>query len=75
MKEEKAEKAKEVKPKAPKEKNETKYAVEELEKAAIKLFGVQPECVRAAFSFAGKSEASETEAKKIVKEFMIREVK
>lgn len=52
-----------------------KYKVKELTEAAETLFGVKPECVTAAFSIAGKEEATEQEAKRIVKDFMNKEVK
>lgn len=52
-----------------------KYSMEELSKAANTLFGVQPECVTAAFLVAGIQEVDKGEAEKIVREFMRREVK
>ena len=56
---------------------ESVYDVNELAKYAEKLFGpeVRSECVVAAFKFAGKTEATRPEAKKIVESFMKKEVK
>lgn len=56
---------------------ESVYNVNELAKYAEKVFGpeVRSECVVAAFKFAGKTEATRPEAKKIVESFMKKEVK
>lgn len=56
---------------------ESVYDVNELAKYAEKVFGpeVRSECVVAAFKFAGKTEATRPEAKKIVESFMKKEVK
>ena len=56
---------------------ESVYGVNELAKYAEKVFGpeVRSECVVAAFKFAGKTEATRPEAKKIVESFMKKEVK
>ena len=56
---------------------EAEYTVEELAAASEKLFGkkVMPECVIAAFRVAGVEKATKTEAAKIVKNFMTKEVK
>lgn len=56
---------------------ESVYDVNELAKYAEKVFGpeVRSECVVAAFKFAGKTEATKTESKKIVDSFMKKEVK
>jgi len=56
---------------------ESIYEVNELAKYAEKVFGpdVRSECVIAAFKFAGKTEATKPEAKKIVESFMKKEVK
>lgn len=53
----------------------TKYSVEELMKAADSRFEVPAECVKAAFLYAGKTGAAESEAVKIIKDFMTKEVK
>jgi anti-sigma regulatory factor (Ser/Thr protein kinase) len=53
---------------------ESVYAVSELA-ANAKIFGERPECVTAALRFAGKATCTVSEAKKIVEEFMKREVK
>lgn len=71
---ERTEKAQEEKRKTPERNLEAKYQVEELSKAANALFGVQPECVKAAFFVADRTEATEEEARKIVGEFMGKEV-
>lgn len=71
---ERTEKAQEERHKTPELKQEMRYHVEELSKAANALFGVQPECVKAAFFIAGRKEATEEEARKIVGEFMGKEV-
>lgn len=52
-----------------------KYSVEDFEKAANTVFGVPSECVKAAFFVAGKKKATETEAKKLVSDFMKKEVR
>ena len=56
---------------------ESVYDVNELAKYAEKVFGpeVRSECVVAAFKFAGKTEATRPDAKKIVESFMKKEVK
>ena len=56
---------------------ESVYEVSELAKYADKVFGqdVRSECVIAAFKFAGKTEATKLEAKKIVESFLKKEVK
>lgn len=54
---------------------EIKYKVDELEKAARPLFGVNPEGARAAFLVARVNEATKNEAQKIINDFMKREVK
>jgi hypothetical protein len=54
---------------------ESVYAVSELAANAKKIFGERPECVTAALRFAGKATCTVSEAKKIVEEFMKREVK
>lgn len=51
-----------------------KYSVEELAASSSQLFGVPTECVVAACMLAGIKEATEPEAKKIINEFMKREV-
>lgn len=55
--------------------SEIKYKVSELEKASQILFGVKPECARAAFFIAGINEASKNEARKIITDFMKKVVK
>lgn len=54
---------------------EIKYKVDELEKAAKALFGVNPECARAAFLIAKVKEATKTQAQRIINDFMKKEVK
>jgi hypothetical protein len=56
---------------------ESEYTAEELAAASEKVFGkkVMPECVIAAFRVAGVEKATKTEAAKIVKNFMTKEVK
>lgn len=56
---------------------EPEYTAEELAAASEKLFGkkVMPECVLAAFRVAGITKATKTQAAKIVKDFMTKEVK
>lgn len=51
------------------------YSVEEFQKMAQTIFNCQPECVKAAFMVAQKTTATEPEAKKIVSDFMNKEVK
>lgn len=57
------------------ENREECYHVSDFSKAAKTLFGVQPECVIAAFFNAEKDIATEKGAKKIVSDFMMKEVK
>ncbi len=54
---------------------EVKYKAEELAAAAENLFEVMPECVIAAFTVAGKTEATKEEAKQIVEKYLKKEVK
>lgn len=56
---------------------EPEYTAEELAAASEKVFGkkVMPECVIAAFRVAGVEKATKTQAAKIVKDFMTKEVK
>lgn len=56
---------------------EAEYTVDELAKASEAVFGkgVMPECVIAAFRVAGIEKATKTEAKRIVTNFMKKEVK
>lgn len=59
---------------------ETPKEVEAVYKAAefiavANIFGTQPECVEAALKLAGIQEATEATARKIVKEFLNKEVK
>jgi len=56
---------------------EPEYTAEELAAASEKVFGkkVMPECVIAAFRVAGITKATKTQAAKIVKDFMTKEVK
>lgn len=51
------------------------YSVEELAASSSQLFGVPTECVVAACMLAGIKQATEPEAKKIVSDFMNKEVK
>ena len=50
------------------------YTVEEFCGSAQKLFGVRPECVRAAFRERGVMQCGKTEAARIVRTFMKKEV-
>ncbi len=50
------------------------YTVEEYAKVAESLFSTKPECVQAAFTFAGIQKATEEQAKKTVKSFLEMEV-
>lgn len=56
---------------------EPEYTAEELAAASEKVFGkkVMPECVIAAFRVAGVTKATKTQAAKIVRDFMTKEVK
>lgn len=56
---------------------EPEYTAEELAAASEKVFGkkAMPECVIAAFRVAGITKATKTQAAKIVKDFMTKEVK
>lgn len=60
----------------PKQMDESMYPVEEIAQNATKILGAsaRPECVHAAFKMAGKDMASIKEAKKIVSDFLKREV-
>ena len=60
---------------ATEKKSESMYTVAELATAAHSVFGVMPECVTAALMCAGKDKATISEAKKIIKNFMDKEVK
>jgi hypothetical protein len=60
---------------APAGKKESEYSVSELAANAKKLFGKRPECVTAALTFAGKTTCTVSDAKKIVEDFMKKEVK
>lgn len=51
------------------------YSVQDFCKASMQLFGVTSECVIAAFFVAKKDKATENEAKKIIMDFMKKEVK
>lgn len=53
---------------------EAVYKAEEFV-AVANIFGTQPECVEAALKLAGIQEATEATARKIVKEFLNKEVK
>lgn len=57
--------------------SESVYTVQELVDNAESVFGAgaKRECVRAAFRFAGKTQATREEAKKIVESFLKKEVK
>lgn len=71
LEKEKTTEIKAVKAKVP----ELFYSVEEFQKMAQTIFHCQPECVKAALLVAKKTTATETEAKKIVNDFMNKEVK
>lgn len=51
-----------------------KYTKSDLEKVAKSHFGVEPECVTAAFFNAGIEEISEEDAKDMISDFLKREV-
>lgn len=51
-----------------------KYRKSDLEKVAKSHFGVEPECVTAAFFNAGIEEISEEDAKDMISHFLKREV-
>lgn len=53
---------------------ESFYSVKELAADAGKVFHTGQECVEAALRAAGKTEYTVTEAKEIVKKFLMREV-
>lgn len=53
---------------------ESIYSVQELTEANEKVFGVKRECVVAALKEKGKDKLTLTEAKKIVSDFLKREV-
>lgn len=59
----------------PKILTEERYSVQDFCKASMQLFGVTPECVIAAFFVAKKDSATENEAKKIITDFMKKEIK
>ncbi|MBS4932915.1 MAG: hypothetical protein KH020_16710 [Clostridiales bacterium] len=54
---------------------ESVYTLQEFAQNSKKLFGVQKECVMAAFKVANKKEATPSEAKEIVEKFMRKEIK
>ncbi|HIS61466.1 MAG TPA: hypothetical protein IAC14_04340 [Candidatus Scybalomonas excrementigallinarum] len=54
---------------------ESIYTLQEFAQNSKKLFGVQKECVMAAFKVANKKEATPSEAKEIVEKFMRKEIK
>lgn len=54
---------------------EAVYTLQEFAQNSKKLFGVQKECVMAAFKIAKKKEATPSEAKEIVEKFMGKEIK
>ncbi len=56
------------------ESRQQEYTVEEYVKVAESLFSTKPECVSAAFAFAGVKKATQEEAKKIVTTFLKMEV-
>lgn len=56
--------------------NEPSYGVKELAAAYKTVFdGIMPECIIAAFAVSGKTKATISEAKEIVKKYMNTEVK
>ncbi len=50
------------------------YSVAELVQAARSTFGVNPECVQAAFSVSGVTQATEKQARSIIKNYLNQEV-
>lgn len=60
-----------------KKSSESVYTVQELVNNAEAVFGARTkkECVAAAFRFAGKTQATREEAKRIVENFLKKEVK
>ncbi len=59
----------------PKASRESVYPVNELAANARKIFGTRQECVAAALKASGKTEYTVSEAKKIVENFLKKEVK
>lgn len=51
------------------------YPASELTQAAEKAFGTSKDCVAAALKYAGKSEATISEAKKIINSYIKTEVR
>lgn len=76
MKEKKESKAMNQQNETPKQMDESVYPVEEIAENATKIFGAaaRPECVNAAFKMAGRDTAPIKEAKKIILDFLKREV-
>ena len=66
--EQKQQEIKETKPKQDIKKQE--YTVEEFAQQSKSLFQTQPECVVAAFQLANITQATEEQAKKIIKSFL-----
>ena len=64
----------ESKSKAKQEVKKQEYNVAEFVQQAAPLFSTKPECVQAAFTFAGIQKATEEQAKKTVKSFLEMEV-
>ena len=54
---------------------EVTYSIKDFAGQAKRMFGTTPEAVTAALRLAGKEAATIEEAKKIVKEFLEKEVK
>lgn len=54
---------------------ESVYTLQEFAQNSKELFGVQKECVIAAFRVANKQEATPSEAKEMVEKFMRKEIK
>lgn len=64
-----------MQPETPKATQEPAYSVNELAANAKRIFGTRQECVDAALKASGKTESTVSEAKKIVGNFLKKEVK
>lgn len=55
--------------------SDPEYTIAELAQAAATLFQTQPECVVAALTLAGIAHANVQQARKLVQQYLTREVK
>lgn len=67
-------KKEEIKTKPKQDIKKQEYTVEEFAQQSKSLFQTQPECVVAAFQLANVTQATEEQAKKIIKSFLEMEV-